>query len=206
MKDIYTIGYSCFKIDDFIAVLKENKISCLVDVRSNPYSKFYVDYNKNNLQNILKSNGIIYRNYKIEFGAHQEDLKYYTDGYLDFSKYTKSESFIKGVKKIEAGMKMNYIFAFMCAEKDPSTCHRNIMVARRFYELGYTVKNILSDGSYELQEDIEKRLVNEFFPDRNQISFFSENLSWNDMVNKSYRYRNSEIGYRIDDIDKVNLL
>lgn len=206
MKEIYTIGYSCFNIEDFIEILKINKISCLVDVRSNPYSKFHVDYNKNNLQNILKNNGIIYRNYKVEFGARQEDLQYYTDGYLDFFKYTKSKSFMKGVKKIEAGMKMNYTFVFMCAEKDPITCHRNIMVARKFHTLGYLVKNIISDGSYELQEDIEKRLVEEYFPDRNQISLFSESLSWNDMVEKSYKYRNSEIGYRIDNIDKVNLL
>ena len=206
MKDIYTIGYSCFEIEDFIKVLKKYNITCLVDVRSNPYSKFYVDYNKENLQNILKSNGIIYRNYKIEFGAHQEDLQYYADGYLDFSKYTKSESFREGVKKIETGIKMDYTFALMCAEKDPSTCHRNIMVAREFYKLGYVIKNILSDNSYELQEDIEQRLVDEFFPDRNQISFFSENLSWEDMVHRSYKYRNSEIGYRLDDAYRVNLL
>lgn len=206
MKDIYTIGYSGLKIDDFISILTKYNITCLIDVRSNPYSKFHVDYNKNNLQNILKSNEILYRNYKVEFGARQEDLQYYTDGYLDFSKYAKSKSFIEGVKKVEAGIKMNYTFAFMCAEKDPSTCHRNIMVGRQFYDLGYTIKNILSDGSYELQEYIEQRLVDEFFPNRNQISLLSENLSWKDMVNMSYKYRNSEIGYRTEDTPRVNLL
>lgn len=205
MKDIYTIGYSGFEIYDFIDVLKKYKITCLVDVRSNPYSKFYVDYNLNNLKTILKANGILYRNYRSEFGAHQENLHYYTDGYLDFSKYQKSESFLNGVEKIEAGMKMNYSFAFMCAEKDPSTCHRNIMVAKKFHDLGYIIKNILSDGSIELQEDLERRLVDEYYPDRNQISLFSENLLWEDMVSRSYVYRNSEIGYRIDDMAKVNL-
>lgn len=204
MKDIYTIGYSCFEIEDFIEVLKKYNITCLIDVRSNPYSKYHVDYNKENLQNVLKTNGIIYRNYKFEFGAHQEDLQYFTDGYLDFIKYTKSESFIEGVKKVETGINMDYTFALMCAEKDPSTCHRNIMVAREFYNLGYVIKNILSDNSYELQEDIEQRLVDEFFPDRNQMSFFSENLSWKDMVNMSYKYRNSKIGYRLDDAYKAN--
>lgn len=206
MKDMYTIGYSSFKIEEFIDVLKKYKITCLIDVRSNPYSKFYVDFNKENLQNILRRKGIIYRNYKFEFGAQQEDLQYHTDGYLDFAKYTKSKSFIEGVEKIEAGIKMGYTFVLMCAEKDPSTCHRSIMVAREFYNSGYVIKNILSDSSYELQDDIEQRLVDEFFPDRNQISFFPENLSWEEMVHRSYKCRNSEIGYRLDDLYRVDLL
>lgn len=206
MKDIYTIGYSCFEIDNFINVLKKYNIKCLIDVRSNPYSKYHSDYNKPNLQNVLNSSGIIYRNYKLEFGAHQEGLEYYTDGYLDFSKYTKSEPFLDGIRMVESGMKMNYTFVLMCAEKDPSTCHRNIMIGRKFHDLGYIVKNILSDGSYELQEDIEQRLVDKYFPNRNQISLFSKNLSWENMVNMSYKYINSEIGYRPDDISKVNSL
>ena len=202
MKEIYTIGYSCFKIDEFINVLKKYKITSVVDVRSNPFSKFYIDYNQDNLEKVLKSNGIIYRNYKIEFGARQEDKKYHKKGYLDFNEYTKSDLFLDGVKKIEAGIKLNYVFAFMCAEKDPSTCHRNIMVARKFHEFGYNIKNILADGSYESQESVESRIVDQYFPNRNQLSLFSDNLSWKEMVNKSYEYRNSEIGYKFDDEEK----
>lgn len=99
MKDIYTIGYSCFKIDEFVDVLKKYKITSLIDVRSNPFSKFYVEYNQHNLKTILKANGIIYRNYKIEFGAQQEDKKYHEKGYLDFEEYTKSGLFLEAVKK-----------------------------------------------------------------------------------------------------------
>lgn len=200
MKDIYTIGYSSFKINDFIRILKKYKINALIDVRSNPNSKNYQDYNKFNLQKHLNKSNIIYRNYKDEFGARQGDIQYFTDDYLDFNKYTKSKSFLNGVKKIEEGIKLNYTFVLMCAEKDPSTCHRNIMVARKFYELGYNVKNILFDESYELQEDIERRLVNQYFPNRDQLSLFSNTMSWESMVKKSYEYRNIEIGYRIDKI------
>lgn len=201
MKDIYTIGYSGFMLDEFIKVLKKYKINALIDVRSSPYSKIYQDYNKLNLQKQLSSNGIIYRNYNNEFGARQEDIRYFTDGYLDFNKYRKSKSFLEGIRKVEEGIKLNYNFALMCAEKDPSTCHRNIMVAKEFYSLGYNVKNILSNGYYESQESIEQRLVDHYFPNRDQLSLFSNALSWNDMVEKSYEYRNSEIGYRIDEVE-----
>lgn len=198
MSDIYTIGYSTFDIKNFILTLKKYKITSLIDVRSNPNSKFYIDYNSDRLKNILKQNGIIYRNYKKEFGARQTDEQFYSqEGYLDFEKYAKSKCFIEGVKKIEAGMKLNYVFAFMCAEKDPSTCHRNIMVARDFYNRGYNIKNIREDGSCESQETIEKKLVDIYFPNKNQLSLF-ENLSWREMVNQSYIFRNKEIGYRKD--------
>lgn len=93
MKVIYTIGYSCFTIEKFIEVLKAYKINCLIDVISNLYSKFYEEYNQNNLEKLLRSRGIIYRNYKDEFGARQENEKYYKKGYLDFKEYTKSDSF-----------------------------------------------------------------------------------------------------------------
>lgn len=201
MNIIYTIGYSPFKINDFIDILKKYKITCVIDVRSNPNSKFYTDYNKSNLQEILKINRIIYRNYKNEFGAHQDDLRYFnSNDYLDFNKYAKSDLFQSGIKKIEAGIKMNYVFVLMCAEKNPSTCHRNIMVGREFYNLGYQINNILADSSYETQDNIEKKLVDNYFPNRDQISLFEKELTWEEMVNKSYQFRNSEIGYRKEKI------
>jgi len=205
MKDVFTIGYSCFKIEEFVNLLKKYKITSLIDVRSNPNSKFYEDYNQSNLSKLLKLHGIIYRNYKREFGARQENLKYHKNGYLDFNEYTKSDDFLEGVRKIEAGIRMNYSFAFMCAEKDPSTCHRNIMVAREFYKLGYNVKNILYDGSYETQESIERRLLDQYFPNRDQLTIFDETLSLEEMIDKCYEYRNKEIGYEIDQETRMNI-
>ena len=34
--NLFTIGYSGFAIEDFIAVLKKNSIGALVDIRSSP--------------------------------------------------------------------------------------------------------------------------------------------------------------------------
>ena len=45
MASVYTIGYAAFNIDDFIDVLKNHKISHLIDVRSNPVSEYFQDYN-----------------------------------------------------------------------------------------------------------------------------------------------------------------
>lgn len=197
MKEIYTIGYSSFKIEDFVQTLKNNNITCVIDVRSNPFSEYFQDYNKDILEKKLKKENIMYRNYKKEFGARQEDPSFYPKGYLDFDLFTKSEQFNEGLLKIAKGIEMGFSFVLMCAEKDPITCHRNIMVAKAFKERGYNIKHILFDGSIESQDDIEKRMIKEYFPERNQMALFDENKSDEDLIKASYNKKNEEIGYRI---------
>lgn len=197
MKEIYTIGYSSFKIEDFIQTLKNNNITCVIDVRSNPFSEYFQDYNKDILEKKLKKENIMYRNYKKEFGARQEDPSFYPKGYLDFDLFTKSEQFNEGLLKIAKGIEMGFSFVLMCAEKDPITCHRNIMVAKAFKERGYNIKHILFDGSIESQDDIEKRMIKEYFPERNQMALFDENKSDEDLIKASYNKKNEEISYQI---------
>ena len=197
-KIIYTVGYSGFSIENFVAILKKYEISCLIDVRSIPKSNYYVDYNIERISKIMNQNKIIYRNYKKEFGAQQTEIKYFTDNVLDFVKFAKSPQFLNGIQKIESGTDLGYKFVLMCAEKRPEICHRNIMVARQFYKRGFEVRNILEDGSYVKQDEVEKNLLEKYFPNRNQLSLF-EMQNEKEMIEESYRRRNIEIGYHTDD-------
>lgn len=203
MNEIYTIGYSGFTIENFVKTLQHYKISCLIDVRSMPKSIYFTDFNKSNLTAVLNNHNIIYRNYAEEFGARQLDEEYYTDDVLDFEKFAKSPQFLAGVQKIEAGMKLNYSFVLMCAEKRPEDCHRNIMIARQFHLRGYEVRNILEDGTYIKQDMVENILLNKYFSHRDQLSLFEE-LSEEEMIEQSYQKRNREIGYRLESVDEYN--
>ena len=201
MKTIYTIGYSGFSLESFKNVLLKNRISCVIDVRSNPVSNYFQDYNSNNLEPYLKKYNIIYRNYGPFFGARQKEVKYYPNGYLDFNLFTNSERFQEGLKRINAGIDLKYSFVLMCAEKDPFDCHRAIMISRVFHDNGFEVKHILADESFETQEMIEQKLVDRFFPNRNQLSLFSGEETTQDLIKKGYDLRNKEIGYRIKEED-----
>ena len=197
---VYSIGYSGFSINDFIDTLHKNKISLVIDVRSTPYSQYFSDYNKDNLEPVLKKSGIYYRNYVLEFGARQEDRKYYTrEGYLDFELFAKSPPFLSGFDKLVNSMKQDYTFALMCAEKDPFNCHRTILVSRAFYNAGYKVVHLLPDNCKVTQEDIEARLLKEYFPNWNQIPLFGEPVSEQEYINKAYKKRNAKIGYSIEE-------
>ena len=47
----------------------------------------------------------------------------------------------------------------MCAEKDPITCHRTILVCRHLKAEDIEIQHILEDGAIETMADCEKRLM-----------------------------------------------
>lgn len=197
---IYTIGYTCFDIDNFIEQLKFNDITCVIDVRSIPKSTYYTDFNLENLQPILEKNGINYRHYAKEFGARQDDRSFYPNGYLDFEMFSNSEQFRRGLKRIANGIKQGQQMCLMCAEKDPYNCHRCILVSRKLRDEDYRVLHIVGKGKYITQEQIDLRLLNNYFPNRGQISMFNdENLTAEELLDEAYRRRNVDIGYKIEE-------
>ena len=128
---LYTIGYTAFKLSDFIEVLRFYGINVVIDVRSNPYSEHYSEYNKENIKYLLDSHEIFYRNYQKEFGARQTEKKFFSkEGYLDFELFTKSVNFKLGYDKIANSLAKKYNVVLMCAEKDPAICHRAIMISQ----------------------------------------------------------------------------
>lgn len=199
---IYTIGYAGFSRDKFIQELKKYTISVLIDVRSSPFSSFHSEYNKDVLETVLKKEKIYYRNYAKEFGARQVNPDLYTpDGYLDFEKTAQTDDFQNGFFKLSNSIKQGYIPALMCAEINPIDCHRAILVSRSFYEHGYNVVHILPQNRTCSQSDLNKALLDKYFPDRNQLSFF-ENAEENMLLREAYKRRNAEIGYKITGGDK----
>lgn len=197
---LYTIGYAGFSIDEFIATLKKHQINVIIDVRSSPYSEYYIDYNKECLENRLKTENIYYRNYAKEFGARQECRDYYnTNGYLDFEMFSKSPVFQAGVLKLCSSVQKGFTIALMCAEKRPIDCHRAILVARAFYEKGYEVIHICPEDILLTQEEIHAQLLDCYYPNRDQFSFFRQATDDSLLLSEAYKKRNAEIGYRLEE-------
>lgn len=197
---IYTIGYTGFSKEEFIDILKGKGINVVIDVRSTPYSERYPDYNKENLEKILKSNKIYYRNYVKEFGARQDNMDFYSaDGYLDFEIFSRSEQFLSGVEKIRNSVAKGYEIVLLCAEKNPIQCHRTILVARAFHKLGYDVIHLLPGGDTITHKEIEKKLLDKYFPDRGQIDMFATHIMTDEeCLSKAYKIQNEKIGYRLE--------
>lgn len=157
-KKLYTIGHSNLNIDEFIELLHKYQITALADVRSHPYSRYLPHFNKNYLQKVCKNSHINYVFLGEELGARTKDQKCYINGKAVYEKIAATELFKQGIKRIIKGSK-NYTIALMCAEKDPITCHRAILICQHLRQYDLEINHILSNGTIESHQDLEDRLL-----------------------------------------------
>ena len=169
----YTIGYAHHTQESFLKLLQQYQIQYVIDVRTVAYSKFHPQFNKEPLKYFLNSHGIMYRQMKEAFGIVRPNSTLLNkEGYLDLTKVAQLSEFKEGIEQMIRGLEKGYHIAFMCAEKAPKDCHRSTLVARALKDKGYEVKHILSDGQIETQEQLELKLLDQYFPERNQIDLF----------------------------------
>ena len=201
MGNLFTIGHSQHDIEYFIKMLRKYNVNYVLDVRSTPYSKYAEQYNRENIEKYISRNGIQYSFMGKFFGARPSEKELYcAEGYLDFERVRKSERFIKGFNNVMLGLQRGYNIAFMCTEKDPFDCHRAIMVARAFDLAGVEVNHVLADGDLQHQNKLNERLLNKYFPERDQIEFFDylNKTETTDYLSRAYQLRNKEIGYHLE--------
>ena len=188
---IYTIGYSSFSMEKFIDILKRYKITALVDVRSQPYSRFKPEFNFDNLKKELHKHNIAYVFLGEECGARVNDSTCYVNGKVNYDLVARTKRFKKGLARIKKGMKQ-YTIVLMCAEKDPIDCHRTILISRHLQLLGILIKHILSDGTLEDHMMTEKRLLKLFKLDSPNLFFSKDQL-----LNNAYSLQGEKIAYEV---------
>ncbi len=199
MERVFTIGHSQHNIDKFINMLKTHDINYIIDVRSMPFSQYASDYNKDAIKASLFLHKINYAFMGEYFGARPKNNNLYSEkGYLDFNKMKNSKLFLTGVENVLRGVGQGNRIAFMCTEKDPMDCHRAILVANTFYERGLEVEHILANNTLQNHNVLNERLLDRYFPDRNQMSLFeNENLSEKEYLAEAYKKQNERIGYQV---------
>ncbi|MBL6761250.1 MAG: DUF488 domain-containing protein [PS1 clade bacterium] len=159
MIKIATIGHSNHSIEDFLLLLKGNKIDAVADVRSNPYSKYASQFSRENLKDSLLKEGIHYVFLGEELGARRNNTALYDiDGKVDFDKVAETTSFQNGLKRLIEGAKKHSI-ALMCSEKNPLDCHRTHLVAKYLIKAGIEVNHIMADGHATSHDLVIKQSV-----------------------------------------------
>jgi uncharacterized protein (DUF488 family) len=189
MTALYTIGHSTHEWGHFLQLLRQHKIEVLADVRSQPYSRFTPQFNREGLSGGLARAGIRYVFLGKELGARRDEPECYINGKVDYDRIAITSAFKQGLERLRSGI-AQYRVAIMCAEKDPLECHRTILVARHakcFAE----VSHILADGSIETQEQAEVRLLSEY--KMAETDLFTSDL---DRLEAAYTKRADAIAYR----------
>src|ERR1700683_1304442 len=155
---VYSIGYSNRSIEQFLALLRENSVTAIADVRSQPFSRSNPAFRQDLLRDVLRSAGISYAFLGKELGARAPDEGCYVAGKVQYDLLAATSAFQAGLDRIQSGRNLHRI-ALMCAESDPLTCHRCILVARHLSARGVVVRHILEHGSVEDHESTARRLV-----------------------------------------------
>ncbi|MFQ5864395.1 MAG: DUF488 family protein [bacterium] len=132
---IYSIGHSTHPKEEFIQILQQQRIQCLVDVRRFPTSKKHPQFARENLAASLQQVNIDY----IWLGELLGGFR--TRGY---EAYAETEAFKSGLEQLK-DYGREKATAFMCAELLFFRCHRRF-IAEKLIEQGWKVVHIMDQG------------------------------------------------------------
>ena len=155
---VMTIGHSNHELNVFLDLLQNHEVSTVADVRSFPFSSYCPHFNKDALERSLTECSIEYMFLGREFGARVDDPACVTNGRIQYALLARRSEFLDGIELVRDRIRHSR-FALMCAEEDPLTCHRTILVARELDREGLKVKHIRGDGQVETHDDVKTRLL-----------------------------------------------
>jgi uncharacterized protein (DUF488 family) len=187
-KHLFTIGHSTHTLEHFCGLLEMHKVEVVCDVRSVPYSQHNPQFNREALKEQLHAVGVSYVFLGRELGARSDNSACYIDGKVQFNYLAEEPSFAEGMRRLRNGID-RFRIALMCAERDPLTCHRTILVCRELRAPDLNIEHILVDGSIETNSAAEKRLMSMLHirPDMIQNE--------HDCIEQAYETQASNIAY-----------
>lgn len=160
--DLYTIGYCRFSPEEMLAIFNESQIKAVIDVRATPYSRAFPMYNREAIKKFFNGNGLYYLSFATEFGGRLTPEKDSVGSAERYDYLRNSQDFKKGCERLHEGL-MKFNVCLMCAQKDPITCHRSILISHN-YRLLYPETRIfhISPEGLETQKDLDARVLKKF--------------------------------------------
>ena len=149
MTTVYTLGHSRHQAERFAELLHSHAIERLADVRSHPSSKWSPQFAKAALSAQLRARGIDYVFLGRELGGRPDGAQFYTaDGHVDYVRRAQAADFLAGIERlIELARERRTVI--LCAEEDPSHCHRRRLVTPALQRAGISVVHVRGDGRLE---------------------------------------------------------
>ena len=187
---VFTIGHSTHPQAALIGLLASHGITAVCDVRSQPYSRFNPQFNREPLEQAMEAAGIAYRFLGRELGARSEDPSCYRDGKVQYDRLAQTELFRQGLDRVRAGLRQGFRISLLCAEKEPLECHRTILVSRQLSYLGLEIQHIHADGRLESHAGAMLRLAR--LLDLPEHDLFRSPA---DLIEEAYRLQGDRIAY-----------
>lgn len=155
---IFTIGYGQRDVQTLLADLHRYAIDYLVDIRSQPYSRFKPEFNREALAQHLEAGGIRYVFMGDSLGGRPDEPACYTDGKVDYDKVARQDFYRRGIDRLQQAYRQQQRVALMCSEGRPERCHRAGLIGRTLVDDSVPVAHIDENGRLITQEDVILRL------------------------------------------------
>ena len=167
---ILTIGHSNHTIERLVELLRQHGVTVLADVRSQPYSRYAHQFNREILQTVVTNAGLQYLFLGEELGGRQiGKIAALQDRLAAYERVSAAPTFQRGLARLVEEAQHNTV-AILCAEEDPTECHRRVWVARALRERGADVAHVRGDGRLDADEAL-RRLAP---PAGHQLDLFDE--------------------------------
>jgi len=147
---IYTIGHGNRPLEEFIGLLREAGIECLVDVRAYPASRRHPQFAREALERSLGEAGIRYLWEGKDLGGRRKLAKdsphvaLKNPGFRAYAAHMATDEFRQGVERlVEIGRSTRV--CVMCAERLPWECHRNL-ISDSLVARGIPVTHVMAPG------------------------------------------------------------
>lgn len=192
MNTLYTIGHSDHVFGQFVSLLRLHGVGAVADVRSRPHSQRLPQFNRETMEGALKSENIHYVFLGEELGARRAEKDCYVDGRADYRRIAGTPAFHEGLKRVQQGLSKMRV-ALLCAEHDPLTCHRMILVTRHLRPACPEIQHILRDGTLEANHQTELRLIRELGSGNGMVTPA--------IIEQAYDFQGRRIAYSDDSQD-----
>jgi uncharacterized protein (DUF488 family) len=149
---VYTIGHSTRPIDEFVALLAQVQVTCLVDIRSIPGSRAVPQFNSDVFPGALAAAGITYVHLATLGGRRRHakgappsaNIYWRVPAFRNYADHAETPAFREGIDALLA-LAGQQPCAIMCAEAVWWRCHRRI-VADYLLARGIPVQHIMGIG------------------------------------------------------------
>jgi uncharacterized protein (DUF488 family) len=144
---IFTIGHGTAGFGDLRPILERHGVATIIDVRSEPWSSRAPDFRKQRLEGLCASVGFGYRWFGEGLGGRPRDTALCRpDGTPDYDRIAASAGFVGSLYLVEQ-LAAGGAVALLCAEADPTHCHRSTLLAPALAARGHEVVHLLHDGT-----------------------------------------------------------
>ncbi|MGC9468534.1 MAG: DUF488 family protein [Anaerolineae bacterium] len=145
---VYTIGHSNHTLAAFLDLIRQHEIDTIVDVRSQPYSQWADQFNREVLKQDLKEAGVCYLWMGDQLGGRPAKLG--ADGgpvgHPNYKEMAEEKSYLEGIATL-IELARDRRVAVMCSEGDHTQCHRHLLITQTLVSEGVRVLHIRPDAT-----------------------------------------------------------